>query len=204
MTATNLQTPETTWTHPGVRQILDAIPVGAHSVLDVGCGRGLIGALCRIYRGPSRLVGIDGYRPYLEFCARHNFYDELLERRLEDVPLPFAEREFDVATCIEVIEHLDRPDGERLISELERVARTVVISTPTTYFEQHELDGNDLQRHRSVWAVRDFRRRGYAVQGAGGLKVLGRNVRFVSAAFAPMVRFVPSLSQVILCSRTSG
>ena len=196
--------PQITWTHPGIGQILDNIPTGITSLLDVGCGRGIIGALCRIYRGAGRMVGIDGFQPYLDFCAQHRLYDELQLRALEDLPLPFSDLEFDAVTCIEVIEHLPKGMGHRLLDELERVGRTVIVTTPTTYFHQDGFDGNPLQEHRSAWSVSDFEQRGYVVRGAGGLKLLGRHVKYVSAAFAPLSRYAPRWSEVILCKRINA
>lgn len=193
--------PEITWTHPGLPRILDAIPVGVSSLLDVGCGPGIVGALCRVYRDADRTVGVDAFDPYLERVRRHHLYDELVKWRLEDVPLPFADGEFDVATCIEVIEHLPREAGERLLDELERVAGRVVVTTPNWFFDQEELDHNPLQRHRSLWRERDFMRRGYAVTGVGGMKVLGRRVPVLSTLLGPATLRVPRLSTLILCVR---
>jgi 2-polyprenyl-3-methyl-5-hydroxy-6-metoxy-1,4-benzoquinol methylase len=192
-----------TWTHPNISRILNAIPANARTLLDVGCGRGIIGALCRIYREMDRQVGIDGYAPSLELCRRHAFYDELLDRRLEALPLPFAAHEFDVATCIEVIEHLPKPAGLALLAELERVAKCVVVSTPNGFLAQSDLDANPLQRHRSGWSVADFERRGYRVRGVGGMKVFGRHRRLLSAALEPATYYAPRLSELLLCVRTA-
>ncbi len=191
--------PNVTWIHPGIPIVLNMIPKDVKSLVDVGCGRGIIGALCRIYRDPVRLVGIDVYKPYLEFCKMFKFYDDLLFLDLEKQPLPFNDKEFDVATCIEVIEHLSKAAGERLLDEMERVARRVVVTTPNLFLEQSEYDGNPYQRHLSVWGVKDFRRRGYRVYGVGGMKILGRTIRYISAALGPMTRHVPSLSSLLLC-----
>lgn len=193
--------PDMTWTHPALPRILDAIPEGARTLLDAGCGTGVVGALCRVYREPTRLVGIEIHEPYLARCRRMGFYDEYLHRSLEELPLPFGEHEFDAATCIEVIEHLPRESGERLLDELERVARRVVVSTPNWFFQQDEYDQNPHQRHRSAWSARDFKRRGYRVEGVGGMKILGRHVRYLSDALGPVTRVVPELSTLVLAVR---
>ena len=39
--------PEITWTHPFVYQLLKIIPTNTNTLVDVGCGRGIIGALMR-------------------------------------------------------------------------------------------------------------------------------------------------------------
>lgn len=193
--------PDITWTHRGLHRILDAVPVDARSLLDAGCGPGIMGALCRLYRETDRQVAIDVYPPYLERVRRHALYDEVLERSLEALPLPFEDGEFDVATCVEVIEHLPRESGEALLGELERVARRVVVTTPNWFFDQEALDENPHQRHVSLWRERDFQRRGYRVSGLGGLKVLGRHVPYVSTALGPLTLRAPRLSTAILCVR---
>src|SRR2546425_869065 len=62
--------PQVTWTHPALPMILSMIPEDTDSLVDIGCGRGIVGALCRIYRRPTHLVGVDAYKPYLQFCER--------------------------------------------------------------------------------------------------------------------------------------
>jgi 2-polyprenyl-3-methyl-5-hydroxy-6-metoxy-1,4-benzoquinol methylase len=190
--------PEVTWTHPALSRILDLIPTEAASLLDVGCGRGIIGALCRIYRACARLVGVDIYRPYLEFCRRHALYDEVIEWDLRKTPLPFRTGEFDVATAIEVVEHLEKWEGEALLDELERVARTVIVTTPNRFFQQKAYDGNEWQRHRSIWSARELRARGYEIIGAGGLLIGGRRIRGVSTALQGFSRVMPAMAEFLL------
>ena len=215
-------TPDVVWTHHSLPLILDAIPVHCRSLLDVGCGRGIIGALCRIYRGVDRLVGVDGFESYLEFSQRSGLYDRTVLRNLNETPLPFATREFEVVTCIEVIEHLERNAGQKLLDELERIGCQVIVTTPNVCFQQREYDGNVFQRHLSGWSPGDFRARGYKVYGMGNLnvgyslknvteKVIGRaaggavfsrikkSARYISQAFGPLTRDVPRLSTSLLC-----
>jgi 2-polyprenyl-3-methyl-5-hydroxy-6-metoxy-1,4-benzoquinol methylase len=190
-----------TWTHPGIAYILEAIPVDTRTLLDVGCGGGVIGALCRIYRRCERQVGVDAYAPGLELCRRHSFYDELVRLDLMTGTLPFDDASFDVVTCIEVIEHLPRPEGLRLLDELERVGRHVIVTTPNGFLEQDALEENPLQRHLSGWTVADFRKRGYAVQGIGGMRILGGHRKYLSAALGPLSRYVPSMSELLLSQK---
>ena len=116
------------WTHPSLPTILDTIPKDVKSLIDVGCGRGIIGAMCRIYRDASRLVGIEVYQPYVKFLKDMNFYDEVHSLDLQKTPLPYKDKEFNVATCIEVIEHMTKDKGIELLDELERIAKAVPIA----------------------------------------------------------------------------
>ena len=188
------------WTHPGIARILAALPVDTPSLLDVGCGTGIIGALCRVYRDVDRLVGIDAHGPSLALCRRHAFYDLCVEASLDAGPLPFANREFAVATAVEVIEHLTKSAGLALLAELERVADLVIVTTPCGFMPQGELMSNPLQRHQSGWTPADFTRRGYTVRGVGGFGLFGRQRRFVSSALAPLTYYLPQLSELLLCT----
>jgi len=39
-----------TWTRPFLHELLEEIPKDMESLIDVGCGRGIVGAMTRIYR----------------------------------------------------------------------------------------------------------------------------------------------------------
>ncbi|HKW63900.1 MAG TPA: methyltransferase domain-containing protein [Candidatus Acidoferrum sp.] len=219
--------PDITWTHRALPLILDAIPVGCRSLLDVGCGRGIIGALCRIYRLPERLVGIDGFAPYVEFTRSAGMYDETLLRNLNDMPLPFRSQEFEVVTCTEVIEHLEWSAGQKLLDELERIGSHIIVTTPNIDFQQSEYDGNVFQRHLSKWKPRNFQERGYRVYGVGilnvgyGMKAVAESVvgcaasdtmfahvrksaRYISEALGALTRRLPQLSSNLLCVKAQS
>jgi 2-polyprenyl-3-methyl-5-hydroxy-6-metoxy-1,4-benzoquinol methylase len=190
--------PEVTWTHRWLFEILERIPVETNSIVDVGCGRGVIGALVRIYRKPKRLVGIDAFRPYLDFCRHHYFYDELYQYDLRQIPLPFSYKEFDVATCIEVIEHLPKNNGVNLLNELERIAKKVILTTPNVSFKQEALDNNPFQKHLSRWFVKDFIERGYTVKGVGDFMFSGRKIKYLSFFLSKFSYVMPKFSEALL------
>jgi 2-polyprenyl-3-methyl-5-hydroxy-6-metoxy-1,4-benzoquinol methylase len=115
----------------GFESTLDALWAQAapDSILDVGCGEGVLTAQWADRLGDRRIVGIDLDDPKLkaewEQRRRAN-----LEYRVEDATnLSFADGEFDMATAIEVLEHV--PDPARTVSEMARVAkRWVLVSVP--------------------------------------------------------------------------
>ncbi len=162
-----------TWTRPFLHELLEEIPNEVESLIDVGCGRGIVGAITRIYRTPKRLIGVDIFQDYIDFCKKYNIYDELHCLDLRNTPLPFNKNEFSVATCIETIEHLPKRCGEKLLEELQRIAHMVIISTPSSFFRQPigYVSDNPFQAHVSEWTVEDFKKRGYDVKGVGELTV---------------------------------
>jgi 2-polyprenyl-3-methyl-5-hydroxy-6-metoxy-1,4-benzoquinol methylase len=99
------------------------------SVLDVGCGEGVLTERFAQRLGSGRVVGVDlddaKLRAEWDKRARPN----LDFRALDGPDLPFAKDEFDIACAIEVLEHV--PDPERTLAEMVRVAsRHVLVSVP--------------------------------------------------------------------------
>ena len=99
------------------------------SILDVGCGEGVLTCQWADKLGGGRIVGIDLDDPKLraEWDTRRR--DNLEYRVEEATSLSFADDEFDVAAAIEVLEHV--PEPEATLSEMARVAeRYLLVSVP--------------------------------------------------------------------------
>jgi 2-polyprenyl-3-methyl-5-hydroxy-6-metoxy-1,4-benzoquinol methylase len=98
------------------------------SLLDVGCGEGVLTHQWA-QRIDGRVVGIDLDDPQLhaQWSGRQCPNLEYMVMKAEN--LPFADGEFDVATAIEVLEHV--PDPEHTVSEMARVASGhLLVSVP--------------------------------------------------------------------------
>lgn len=97
------------------------------SILDVGCGDGYFCHWVGERTEASRIAGVDVSTERLARAVRR--YPEVEFRQAEVLRLPFAAGEFDVVSCIEVLEHL--PDPAAALAELGRVAaRGVVVTVP--------------------------------------------------------------------------
>jgi 2-polyprenyl-3-methyl-5-hydroxy-6-metoxy-1,4-benzoquinol methylase len=99
------------------------------SVLDVGCGEGVLVHRWATSMPEGRLVGVDLEEESLQAgWARHRA-PNLSYRVLEGDGLPFADREFDLACAIEVLEHV--PDPDRTLAEMARCASGhLLVSVP--------------------------------------------------------------------------
>jgi 2-polyprenyl-3-methyl-5-hydroxy-6-metoxy-1,4-benzoquinol methylase len=99
------------------------------SILDVGCGEGVLTVEWAERLGAGRIVGIDLDDPKLraEWAKRER---PNLEFRAEEATrLSFADDEFDIATAIEVLEHV--PEPEATLAEMARVASGhLLVSVP--------------------------------------------------------------------------
>jgi len=148
-----------------MKRILD----GSKMILDVGCGQ----ASPLRFVEDSYKVGLDHFRPYIlksKSAAIHNAYV------LADAShLPFRSKSFDCAVAIEVIEHLGKQDGLRMIKQMEDVTqRKILLTTPNGFF--NALAGPDAlnpeEKHISGWFVSEFRKLGFKVYGLNGFKLL--------------------------------
>jgi ubiquinone/menaquinone biosynthesis C-methylase UbiE len=109
----------------------------ARAFLDTGCGDGrYLAALPALGAVPPRVVGTDIAARMLETTARAaehaGVHPELVRANLER--LPFADREFDLVLCVQVIEHLLDPSAG--IRELARVlcpGGTLILTTDNTW-----------------------------------------------------------------------
>ena len=98
------------------------------SILDVGCGEGVLTSEWA-ERLEGRIVGIDLPDPKLEAEWQKRQRPNLEYRTEEATSLSFSDDEFDMATAIEVLEHV--PDPEATVAEMARVAkRWVLVSVP--------------------------------------------------------------------------
>ncbi len=99
------------------------------SVLDVGCGEGVLTSEFAERVNGGRVVGID-----LEDAKLQEEWEQRrrpnCEYRVEEATsLSFGDDEFDMAAAIEVLEHV--PDPEATVTEMARVAaRHLLVSVP--------------------------------------------------------------------------
>lgn len=151
--------------------VLEAVrSAGAGRVVDLGCGEGRL--LERLIAEPAvtGAVGVDASIGALKRAERRLRLETMSERRRERIELlqgalTYTDSRlqgFDVATVVEVVEHLD---AERLDVFAEVVfghiaAPTVVLTTPNREYNQNfeQLDGRGLRHedHRFEWTRSQF------------------------------------------------
>ena len=103
---------------PLVRELLDV-----KSVCDVGCG---IGTWLRCWRenGVEDVLGLDG-----DYVDREQLMIPAERFQPTDLRQPFRyERHFDLATSLEVAEHLPRDRAEGFVSDLTSLAPVILFS----------------------------------------------------------------------------
>jgi 2-polyprenyl-3-methyl-5-hydroxy-6-metoxy-1,4-benzoquinol methylase len=99
------------------------------SLLDVGCGEGVLVHRWAQSLPDHRVVGIDLEEESIQAGWAQRQAPNLEYRTMPAEELPFADGEFDLATAIEVLEHV--PDPEQTLAEMARCAeRHLLVSVP--------------------------------------------------------------------------
>lgn len=179
------------------------------TILDVGCGaRSPLGGVEKRW---LTSVGVDVHLPSLRSSARSQLHEAHVAadiRQLEDV---FKPKSFDILIALDVIEHLPKDDGLRLLRAMDALARRkVIVFTPSGFLAQAPYDDNPFQEHVSGWSAAEMREHGFTVVGVNGWKPL----RTERAAYAyrpytlaarlswlsqPLVRTRPHRAFQLLC-----
>lgn len=134
-------------------------------LLDIGCGiqpQTLVAPRVHVCCEP-----FPEYASHLQRAANDGKVraDVVLNLSWADALRVLPEKSVDSVFLLDVIEHLEKDDGARLLAETERIARRqIVIFTPLGFMPQPHtgtrdawgLGGGDVQQHRSGWTPDDF------------------------------------------------
>jgi 2-polyprenyl-3-methyl-5-hydroxy-6-metoxy-1,4-benzoquinol methylase len=125
-------------TNPVVRRLMSNfertlgelfVQASPSSVLDVGCGEGVLTHQWALALGDRRIVGIDLDDPKLLAEQATRTAPNLEYRVMKAENMPFADDEFGLASAIEVLEHV--PDPAHTVAEMARVAKDhLLVSVP--------------------------------------------------------------------------
>ncbi len=184
---------------------------GSDRVLDIGCGC----SMNMRWLGVPHPTGLEGYGPALEEARRRNTHDQLIQGDVRSLDQHFQAGQFDTCVALDVIEHLSKEDGWKMLASMERIAtRKVIILTPSGFLPQRHLEQGDLQEHLSGWEAEEMRAQGYKVTGLLGPKSLRgdhHHLKGQPKVFWGMVsllghflytRYRPAKAAAILCVKT--
>lgn len=188
----------------------------ANTILDLGCEDGRLLEL--LSNGKKwKVTGVDIFKKNVDAAAKREIFVKAIKGDVVKVSkqLIKEKKKFDVVFCSQVIEHINRKDGEELLKLVDHLAKKrIFMGTPRGFMVQPEmfLGDNPHMVHKSGWSQEDFEQRGYKVFGIGFGPVwsesgVGRKYTkfdifiagILSYLFSPIVYFIPSLGAGMLC-----
>lgn len=157
--------PKEDWINNTVERIFQReglYPTGKiKTVLDVGCGLSLKSQ----YIEADIRVGLEIYPTYLEKIEADVPYVGIVGNAM-DMDKLFLPKSFDLVLLLDILEHVEKEDGIKLLEMAETIAReAVIVETPKGYVPQN-IDiwgwgGHEHQTHRSGWEPEELADRGY-------------------------------------------
>ncbi|MDZ7860516.1 MAG: class I SAM-dependent methyltransferase [Candidatus Krumholzibacteriota bacterium] len=137
------------------------------SVLDLGCGFNSPVKRC----GVPFSVGVDLFDSYLRESSDKRHHSQYVKADIRKVE--FQPKAFDAVIILEVLEHLTKDDGQKLLEKAETWAcKKIIISTPNGYLSQNGYHSNPLQKHISGWTTKELEELDFKVYGMKGWKKL--------------------------------
>ncbi len=165
---------------------------GCESILDLGCGFHSVVQHCNL---PLK-VGVELFDPYIEESKKKGLHHQYIK---EDVTkVDFKPKSFDAVIMIDVLEHLTKEDGQKMLKKMENWAKKkVIVFTPNGFVDQDEYDHNHLQNHISGWSVKELEGAGFKVCGIAGYKKLRGHL--ASIKYRPVIFWlmISGLTQVV-------
>ena len=147
----------------------------AGSVLDVGCGTGLVGRALRAQGFAGRILGLDISQASLEMARQTGAYDSLAPADLQQ-RLAFDDDSVDAVVCVGVMTYL--PQVEAVWREFARVARprgVVVVTQREDLWDSRECQSVvDRLQDEGEWTPVDITGPApYLPEGYGGTPPVG-------------------------------
>ena len=138
-------------------------------ILEIGCGPD---SPLQYLAGDRHIEGLDVHEPWLQRAKEKGLLKNYHLANAMEIDRIFKPGQFDAIVALDLIEHLEKQDGHKLIEMMATIAsRRVVIFTPNGFVPQHD-ETNPWNNHRSGWTVDEFEALGFSVTGMYGWKAL--------------------------------
>lgn len=149
------------------------------TVLDVGIGNGVYGALIYNYATTmmEEIPEIDGVEAWENY--RGTLWDVYREVYIKDLRKFEPDDQYDVIIMADVIEHMKLTDGHKQVERYKDALTPggmMIISTPAVFFAQGAHKGNTYETHLSLWAPNEFKKHNMTPLRPPGLSILGERM----------------------------
>lgn len=182
----------------------------ASTLLDLGCGNGQFMEALSSNKN-WQITGVDLDKNYLKIARSRNIYTSLIYGDVITILKELIKmgQKFDIIFSSQLIEHLNKEQGQEMLKLAEKVAKKkVILSTTRGFIHQSDFyfDGNPLQHHKSGWSEGELKKMGYKIYGVGlkfvwsehGLalthnKLISFLFSFLAYILSPLVFLIPIL-----------
>jgi len=156
------------------------------SVLDVGCGTGLLGVLLSLEYG-IHVTGTD------IDCSVSAI--ECIEGRIPDTLSNIRDRSYDAVVVQHMIEHIPKTEQYRLLLEASRIARSLlVVVTPNRKYRWKHPDGIYDPSHKHLLSPRELGEMMYVLMNNNHIRRYSvytiNNFMYVSRKYHPLMCIV--------------
>lgn len=147
-----------------VMHLIKSLEIASPTILDVGSGTG--GNLLSLSK-LGKTFGIDASERAIEFCRKRGLYNVT---RCPAEKIEYADRTFEVITCLDVLEHVSNP--VEVLLELRRVLKDggkVIITVPAfrILWSQHDEALCHLRRYEKDSLSCDLHEAGLEIEKIG-------------------------------------
>lgn len=142
----------------------EIINIKPKSILDIGIGFGSKGMLFREYTDvwnqrywkkdwQVKIDGIEIFKKYITQLQKKIYDNIFIGNALEVID---KLDNYDLIYCGDMIEHLKKEEGLKLIEKMKEHAKIVIIATPIIVSDQKTVLGNKYETHKSQWIPANF------------------------------------------------
>lgn len=164
------------------------------SLLDVGCGGS---SPIQSFYNKIYSVGIDIFKKSIRESKKRRIHHRYFIMNALNIDKKFRKESFDCVLASDLIEHLNKDDGYRLIKMMEEISiKKVIVFTPNGFLKQSKHDNNPYQLHKSGWTIKEMKNLGYSVTGINGIKWLRgayANIKFKPRFFWNLISDITQL-----------
>lgn len=165
------------------------------SIMDVGCGYGMMGFLARVYleytpyKPETWKLTIDGVEGFPEYIApMQKYYTNV---KFEDINTAYRYiYDYDLILFLSTIEHLDKEKGHEILKTFIRRNKAVIVTVPNGFHKTRAIyHDNPYMSHLSGWTRKEFHQL--------GLKTRMTSQEHQIIAYSPSLRTTPPLRRKI-------